>query len=97
MHLGLDPRSRALQSKAIEDRLAQALGRATGAPLRLQIELIEAAESDTPARAQLKQADAELQNARDRLAADPAVQALHERFGAGVLADSVRLSRPEES
>jgi DNA polymerase-3 subunit gamma/tau len=96
VHLALDPRSRTLASKALEDKLAQALGRVTGAQLRLQIDLVEAA-SDTPARAQVKQADAQLQGARERLAEDPAVKALQERFGARMLDDSVRLTRPDES
>lgn len=94
VHLALDPRNRVLHSRAIEDKLAQALGRALDAPVRLQIES-SASAADTPARAQVKQADAELQAARERLAADPAVQALQERFGASMLADSVRLTRQD--
>jgi DNA polymerase-3 subunit gamma/tau len=95
VHLALDPAKRVLQSRALEDKLAQALTRAYGTPLRLSIELV-AATADTPARAELLKADAELQSARENLAADPAVRALQERFGASMLADSVRLTRNEE-
>jgi DNA polymerase-3 subunit gamma/tau len=95
VYLALDPAKRVLQSRALEDKLAQALTRAYGTPLRLSIELVAAA-ADTPARAQLLKADAELQSARESLAADPAVRALQERFGGSMLADSVRLTRNEE-
>ena len=96
VYLALDPRNRVLHSKAIEDKLAQALGRVLGEPVRLQIESV-AVEAETPARAQVRQADAELQAARERLAADPAVRALQERFGANMLPDSVRLTRQEDT
>jgi DNA polymerase-3 subunit gamma/tau len=96
VHLALDPAKQVLLTRASEDKLAQALTRACGTPLRLAIEVV-APPADTPARVQVRQADAELQAARERLAGDPAVQALQQRFGASMLPDSVRMTRHEES
>jgi DNA polymerase-3 subunit gamma/tau len=93
--LALDPRSASLRTRALEEKLTQALARHVGAPVRLEIELAAAAVS-TPARLQ-EQAEAERQaRARAAFETDPTVGALRERFGANVLADSVRPVRQDE-
>jgi DNA polymerase-3 subunit gamma/tau len=93
--LALDPRSASLRTRALEEKLTQALSRYVGSPVRLEIELAASAPS-TPARQQ-EQADAERQaRARAAFDADPTVGALRERFGASVLADSVRPVKQDE-
>ncbi len=93
--LALDPRSVSLRTKALEEKLAQALSRYVGAPVRLEIELA-ATPPSTPARLQ-EQVEAERQaQARAAFDTDPTVGALRERFGATVLADSVRPIRQDE-
>jgi DNA polymerase-3 subunit gamma/tau len=93
--LALDPRSASLRTRALEDKLARALSRHVGAPVRLEIELAGSAVS-TPARLQ-EQLEAE-QQARARVAfdTDPTVGEIRERFGASVLAESVRPVRQDE-
>jgi len=91
IRLRLDRRSEALRTPAAEERLAQALGRHCGGDVRLVIEREEgAAEADTPARQRARDSQAQLEAARAALEADPAVRALRERFGASVLADTVK-------
>jgi DNA polymerase-3 subunit gamma/tau len=93
--LALDPRSASLRTRALEDKLTQALSRHVGSPVRLEIELA-ANPVPTPARAQ-EQAEAErLARARSAFESDPTVGALRERFGASVLTDSVRPARQDE-
>jgi DNA polymerase-3 subunit gamma/tau len=93
--LALDPRSASLRTRALEEKLTQALSRHVGAPVRLEIELA-ASPVSTPARQQ-EQAEAERQSrARAAFESDPTVGALRERFGASVLADSVRPARQDD-
>ena len=89
LHLQLDPQHAHVRSRALEDKLAQALGKYFDAPIRLQIELAAAAP-DTPARAEQRQEAAALDAARVAIDADPTVRALREKVGASVRADSVR-------
>jgi DNA polymerase-3 subunit gamma/tau len=90
LRLALDQRSQSIRSRTQEDKLAQALSRYLGEPVRIEIEL-GAGPVDTPAREQLRRADERLASARDSLAADPAVLALQERFDGILMPDSVRL------
>jgi DNA polymerase-3 subunit gamma/tau len=93
--LALDPRSASLRTRALEDKLMQALSRHVGSPVRLEIELA-AHPVSTPARVQ-EQAEAErLARARAAFETDPTVGALREQFGASVLTDSVRPARQDE-
>jgi len=95
VRLALDPRSASMRTRALEDKLAQALSRYFGATLRLQIELRDDAQ-ETPARAAERlelQRRAQAQAAFD---ADPLVGTFKERFGASVLAESVRPAKPIE-
>jgi DNA polymerase-3 subunit gamma/tau len=94
VRLALDPRSAPWRTRAQEDKLAQALSRYYGSNVRVEIDVRES-EQDTPAR-QIERAQAERRaQARDQLEADPTVEALKQRFGATVLADSVRPTEPE--
>jgi DNA polymerase III subunit gamma/tau len=94
VRLRLDRRSEALRTAATEERLAQALGRHFGTPVRLVIERDDAAQppeaADTPARREARAAEAELAQARAALEADPTVRALRDKFGASVQADTVK-------
>jgi DNA polymerase-3 subunit gamma/tau len=94
LRLALDPRRTALQTRAIEDKLAQALSRHFGSPVRLDIE-VRGTEAETPARAIERQQAERRAQARSAFEADATVDALRQRFGASVVADSVRPSEPE--
>jgi DNA polymerase III subunit gamma/tau len=94
LRLALDPRRTALQTRALEDKLAQALSRHFGVPIRLDIE-VRGAEAETPARAIERQQAERRAQARAAFEADATVDAIRQRFGASVVADSVRPSEPE--
>lgn len=89
VRLALDPRSASLRTRALEDKLAQALSRYFGTSVRLEIELRDAA-SETPARA-LERTEAQRRaQARTSFEADPMIGAIKQRFGASVLPETVR-------
>jgi len=94
LRLALDPRRTALQTRAIEDKLAQALSRHFGSPVRLEIEA-RGSEAETPARAIERQQAERRAQARAVFEADATVDAFKQRFGASVVAESVRPSDPE--
>ncbi len=94
LRLALDPRRTALQTRAIEDKLAQALSRHFGTAVRLDIE-VRATEAETPARAIERQQAERRAQARAAFDADATVDAIRQRFGASVVADSVRPIEPE--
>ena len=89
VRLAIDPRSRFVRTRAQEEKLAQALSRYFGEPIRLEFEVTEL-NVETPAQAEQRANQAELEAARRSLEADPAVQSLRERFGATLLTDTVR-------
>jgi DNA polymerase III subunit gamma/tau len=89
LRLGLDARRASLRTPSLEDKLAQALARQLGAPVRLQIELVEG-EPPTLARAQEQAAADRQAQARAAFDAEPMVGAFKQRFGASVLPESVR-------
>jgi DNA polymerase III subunit gamma/tau len=94
VRLALDARSAALRTRALEEKLAQALGRLLGAPVRLEIQLREDLPA-TPARArELAEIERRAQ-AHAAFDSDPVVAAIKERFGASVLPDTVRPVEPE--
>jgi DNA polymerase-3 subunit gamma/tau len=93
VRLALDPRNAALRTPVQEDKLAQALARYYGEPLRLEIEVRESPE-ETPARARERATSEQLAQARAHFDADPTVEALKRRFGASVLIDTVQPSKP---
>jgi len=89
VRLALDPARPFVSTPALEEKLAQALARYFGEPVRLEFEST-AADALSPARADEHASLAQLAAARESLESDPGVQALRERFGATLLPDSVR-------
>jgi DNA polymerase-3 subunit gamma/tau len=94
----LDRRSDALRTPQTEERLAQALGRHFGVPVRLVIERDEGpaaapAAAETPAKLEARAAAAEIAAARVALEVEPTVLALKERFGASVAPDTIKPNR----
>ena len=89
VRLTLDPAQALLRTTALIDKLAQALGKALATTIRVEIELA-AAPVDTPARAEQRAVDAELESARRSLEDDPTVRGFKEKFGATLKPDSVK-------
>ena len=96
VRLALDPRSASLRTRALEDKLAQALSRHFGDPVRLEIERARGGGGHAGARRSERAAGrSAAPQARAAFEADPTVGAFKERFGASVLPDSVRPVKPE--
>ncbi len=93
VRLMLQPRNAGARTRAREDKLAQALVKYLGEPVRVEISIGEVAV-ETPAQAGERATQETLAAARAALAVDPTVRALQERFGATVNPDSVRARRP---
>lgn len=89
VRLTLDPSQSLLRTPALIDKLGQALAKALGAPVRLEIDLA-AAGIDTPARAEQRALDAELDTARRSLENDATVRGFKEKFGATLKSDSIK-------
>ncbi|HTT02186.1 MAG TPA: DNA polymerase III subunit gamma/tau [Steroidobacteraceae bacterium] len=89
VRLALDARNQLVRTRAQEDKLAQALSRYYGEPVRLELSVGELA-NETPAQAGQRASAAELEAARQALDTDATVRALKERFGATVLPETVR-------
>jgi DNA polymerase III subunit gamma/tau len=89
MRLALDPRQVSARTKAREDKLAQALSKQLGEPVRLEIEA-RAAATETPAQAADRVGQEAIAAAHEQLLGDPVVQAIQQRFGATIHPDSVR-------
>jgi DNA polymerase III subunit gamma/tau len=89
VRLALDARNQPVRTPAQEEKLAQALSRYYGEPVRLEFQA-GGALAETPAQAQRRVSEQELAAARRAFEADPGVQGLRERFGATVLPESVR-------
>jgi DNA polymerase-3 subunit gamma/tau len=88
--LSLEPRSQTLRTAATEDKLSQALARYFAAPVRIEFQATPVTGIETPAQAQRRASEAELESARRAFEENPDVKGLRERFGATVLPDSVR-------
>ena len=87
--LALDPRSGSLRTASLEEKLAQALSRHFGEPVRL--EFVAASESgETPAQARQRASRERSEAARSAFEADPGVESFRERFGAEVISETVR-------
>jgi DNA polymerase III subunit gamma/tau len=95
LRLALDPRGASMRTRALEDKLAQALGRYFGSAVRLQFELRDDAD-ETPARSAERIEAQRRQQAQMAFEADPIVGTFKERFGASVLPESVRPAKPGE-
>jgi DNA polymerase-3 subunit gamma/tau len=97
VRLALDARSQSIRSPASEERLATALSRLAGEPLRVAIEVGAVAPQASPARERDRLADEVVQSARASLEADPAIDVLRRQFGATIFGESVRPIRNEEN
>jgi DNA polymerase-3 subunit gamma/tau len=93
VHLALDPRSAHVRTRAQEEKLAAALSRHYGEPVRLAIEVREPL-AETPAQAAERAIQQQASTALAALEADPTVRALRERFDATILSESVRPGKP---
>jgi len=89
LRLQLEQRHQTMRTRAQEEKLAQALSKRVGEPLRIEIELSTDA-LDTPAAAAQREASEEVAAATRSLQSDPTVRALQDRFGAVLQNDSVR-------
>ena len=89
VRLGVDARNQPVRTPAQEEKLAQALSRYYGEPVRLEFQA-GGAGAETPALLARRVSEQELAAARRAFEADPGVQGLRERFGATVLPESVR-------
>jgi DNA polymerase-3 subunit gamma/tau len=89
VRLALDPHNQQLRTPAQEEKLAQALARYFGEPVRLEFQPTGAA-GETPALIAQRATQQEQALARRAFETDPGVQGLRERFGATVLPDTVR-------
>jgi len=89
VRLALDARNKFMRTPAQEDKLAQALSRYFGQPVRLEFETAVPA-AETPAQADQRASLQDLDTARRSFEADPAVQGLRDRFGATLLPETVR-------
>src|SRR5256714_1811643 len=92
VRLALDARNQPMRTPVQEEKLAQALSRFYGEPVRLEFQ-VGGALAETPALLAQRLSEQELAAARRAFEADPGVQGLRERFGATVLPDSVRPER----
>ena len=88
VRLALDPRNQLVRTRAQEEKLAQALSRHYGTPVRL--EFVAEALGETPAQAEQRASVNERDAAQQRLEDDPTVRAFKERFRATLLPDTVR-------
>jgi len=89
VRLALDPSVKLVRTPSQDEKLAQALSRYYGETVRVEISTASG-EIETPARAELRANQQELESARQSIETDPAVQGLRERFGATLLPDTVR-------
>ena len=89
VRLALDARNKNLRTPAQEEKVVQALSRYFGLPIRLEFETA-AIGVETPAQAEQRSSQEDLDAARQAFEADPGVQTLRERFGATLLPDTVR-------
>jgi DNA polymerase-3 subunit gamma/tau len=89
VRLALDPHNQQLRTPAQEEKLAQALSRYFGEPVRLEFQQAGAG-GESPALLAPRASQQELASARRAFEADAGVQGLRERFGATVLPDTVR-------
>ena len=89
VRLALDPRSKSLRTAALEEKLAQAMTRYYGEPMRVEFTTV-AVPAETPAQVGQRASQEEAEAARRAFEADPAVQGFRERFGATALPETIR-------
>jgi DNA polymerase-3 subunit gamma/tau len=94
----LDARSVSTRNRGTEEKLAAALSRYLGEPVKLGIEVgTPDAAAGTPARERDQLADERLAQARVLLESDPGIQVLRSEMGATIFPESVRATSSEES
>jgi len=96
LHLGLDPRSEPLLTRQRKAALAEALSARFGEPLNVEIE-IGAEGNETPLQEETRLADERMEAERQKLEADPNVQAMKNMFGAELKTDSIELINPTQA
>jgi DNA polymerase-3 subunit gamma/tau len=89
VRLALDPRSKVMRTPAIEEKLAQALAKYYGEAVRLEITAV-LPQAETPAQADQRVSQEEVESARRAFESDPGVQGFRERFGATPLPETIR-------
>ena len=89
VRLAIDPRVKFVRTSSQEEKLAQALSRYYGETVRLEFTTANG-EAETPAQAEQRASQQELDSARQAFETDPGVQGLRERFGATLLPETVR-------
>jgi len=89
LRLILDARGQAMHTRQLEERVTQAVSRLLGRKLHLELEVSQGV-IDTPARAEEREVQSRLEQARLSLDNDPTVRALKDRFGAVVQPDSIK-------
>jgi len=89
VRLALDPRVKFVRTSSQDEKLAQALSRFYGETVRVEITMATG-EVETPAQAEQRVSQQELEAARQSFETEPGVQGLRERFGATLLPDTVR-------
>ena len=89
VRLALDPRSKFMRTAAVEEKLAQALARHYGEPVRLEFTTV-IGQAETPAQAGERASQEEAEAARRAFESDPGVQGFRERFGATPLPETIR-------
>jgi DNA polymerase-3 subunit gamma/tau len=89
VRLALDPRSKFIRTQAMEEKLAQALTKFYGEPVRLEFAAV-APQAETPAQADQRASQEEAEAARRAFESDPGVQGFRDRFGAMPLPETIR-------
>jgi DNA polymerase III subunit gamma/tau len=89
VRLALDPRSKSMRTAALEEKLAQALSRHYGQPVRLEF-TAAVPQAETPAQVGERASQEEVEAARRAFESEPAVQGFRERFGATPLPETIR-------
>jgi DNA polymerase III subunit gamma/tau len=89
VRLALDPRSKFMRTAAVEEKLAQALAKYYGEPIRLEFSAV-LPQAETPAQAGQRVSQEEAESARRAFESDPGVQGFRDRFGATMLPETIR-------
>ena len=92
----LDPGSESYLTRQRKESLAKTLSDHFGEPLVVDIS-IGKAEVESPLQAESRQTDERFAAEREKLEADPNVQALKSMFGAELSAESIKLNSPPQS
>ena len=89
VRLALDPRSKFMRTAAVEEKVAQALAKYYGEPVRLEFTAV-VPQAETPAQADQRVSQEEVESARRAFESDPGVQGFRDRFGATMLPETIR-------